>query len=70
MIRQQVQSKDLRSVGYNEDLKILEIEFNSGGVYQYSNVPPEIYSNLMTAPSKGKFFHANVKNNYPYRSVA
>jgi hypothetical protein len=70
MIRQPVQSSDLRSVGYDEQQKILEIEFNSGGIYQYNNVPTEIHSSLMAASSKGKFCHGYIKNKYPFRRVA
>ena len=70
MIRQPVDSSNLRSVGYDEQQKNLEIEFNSGGIYQYSNVPNEIYIGLMNSPSKGTFHHRFIKNNYSYRMVA
>ena len=64
MNRQYVQSTDLRSVGYNAVSAVLEIEFNSGGVYQYSNVPVSVYQALINAPSHGKYFHANIKDRY------
>jgi len=69
MNRTSVVSSDLRSVGYDSKNEVLEIEFNSGGVYQYSNVPETVYSQLMSAPSHGEFFHAHIKNVYPYRKV-
>ena len=40
--RLSVKSRILRSVGYDDSKKILEIEFSSGYVYQYSGVPPKI----------------------------
>lgn len=61
---QQVQSTDLRAVRYDDDALVLEIEFNSGGVYQYLDVPPSVFAELMGAESKGKYFHANIKDNY------
>jgi hypothetical protein len=70
MLRQPVQSSDLNSVGYDNEGHILEIAYNSGGIYQYQNVPEEVYSQLLSAPSKGKYFHAFIKNKYPYRRVA
>jgi hypothetical protein len=70
MLRDPVQSSNLRSVGYDELQKILEIEFNSGGIYQYSNVPREIYSNLINASSKGKFFAHSIKDRFPTRRIA
>jgi hypothetical protein len=65
MTRQPVRSTSLRSVGYDAEHGLLEIEFRSGNVYQYSGVPEETYSGLMTAPFIGSFFHKNIKDRYP-----
>lgn len=51
------------SVGYDPEKQVLEVEFTSG-VYQYSGVPQETADALMAAPSVGKYFHANIRNNY------
>ena len=64
MMRKPVNSSNLESVGYEPSSKTLEIEFNSGGVYQYSGVPPQAYSGLMNAASHGKYFHQNIKDRY------
>ncbi|NOH03142.1 MAG: KTSC domain-containing protein [Chloroflexi bacterium] len=69
MFRQTVQSSDLRSVGYDPVNSILEIEFNSGGVYQYFNVPASVYQALMRASSHGRYFHANIKDRYRYSRI-
>ena len=66
MQRQFVSSSNLRSVGYDQDSSTLEIEFNSGGIYQYLNVPAYIYSGLLTASSKGTYFDAHIKKG-PFR---
>ncbi len=58
-----VNSSDINSVGYENG--VLEIAFNSGGIYQYSCVPIDVYNGLMYANSHGKFFHAYIKNKYP-----
>lgn len=62
MNRQRVSSSNLSSVGYDEASETLEIEFDSGSVYQYSRVPAAVYSALMSAASHGKFFNARIKN--------
>lgn len=62
-----VSSSDLSSVGYENGT--LYIAFHSGGLYSYSGVPEHIYSALLNAPSKGKYFHANIKNVYTYRRI-
>ena len=64
MYRIPVSSSNLASVGYEGG--ILEIEFKSGLVYQYSGVPASVYEALMSAPSRGKYFSANIRNNSSY----
>lgn len=67
MIRVPVQSSDLASVGYDPVTRILEVEFVKTGVYSYLSVPPEVYAELMAAPSKGRYFNLAIKNGpYPY----
>ena len=69
MIRQPVASSDLRAVGYDAARQILEVEFHSGGIYQYFGVPGSTYSGLMQAGSKGRYFHAFIKGRYAYQKV-
>jgi len=69
MNRTSVDSSNLKSVGYDVNTKILEIEFRDGSVYQYYEVPLSIYEGLMNASSHGKFFHAYVRNVYRYRRI-
>ena len=70
MIRTSVSSSNLASVGYDPTRQVLEIEFNSGGIYQYEHVPARVYEGLMHADSHGKYFHAFIKDLYPYRRIA
>lgn len=69
MIRQPVQSSNIDSVGYDSEENILQIKFKSGGIYNYHNVPKRIYTTLLAAPSKGKFFHQEIKGNFKYVKV-
>ena len=62
MIMKLVYSSNLSSVGYENG--VLEIHFHSGGIYQYDNVPLSVYEALLAAPSKGKYFHKHIKDNY------
>ncbi len=64
MERQPVQSCILRSVGYDDNLKNMEIEFHSGLIYQYSGVPSKIYADLMSSAAVGKFFSDKVRNRF------
>lgn len=69
MQRYSVASSNLASVGYDTATQTLEIEFLSGGVYQYYNVPENLYDQLMRAGSKGRFFHQYIRNAFPYSRV-
>ncbi len=70
MKRKTVMSSSLRSVGYDESARILEIEFLSGGVYRYYGVPREAYQELLEAPSKGSYFLEHIRDEYQYARAA
>ncbi len=70
MDRKPVNSSSIRSVGYDATLRIMEIEFDSGGIYQYFDTPQHLYQEMMSATSKGKFFDSNIiKHHYRYRKI-
>ena len=69
MQRHSVASSNLASLGYDAQTGTLEAEFLGGGIYQYYGVPQNMYDQLMTAPSKGQFLNAYIKNQYPYSRV-
>ena len=56
MKRTRVQSEALRSVGYDVDMRMLEIEFTSGATNRYFDVPEHVHIGLMTAESHGEFY--------------
>lgn len=69
MERQKVQSSNLASIGYDEENQLLEIEFNHGGVYEYFDVPNDVYEELMNASSHGKYFISEIKDSYDYNKI-
>lgn len=69
MDRTAVRSSNIRAIGYDPQSQTLEVEFTTGGVYQYSGVPDAVYQGLMRAGSKGAYFHAHVKDRYPCLQV-
>jgi hypothetical protein len=70
MQRENVESSNLRSVGYDAERQILEIEFTSGSVYQYFNVPASVYEALMSASSKGQYHIQWIKHSYRYQKIS
>jgi KTSC domain-containing protein len=65
MQRKHVTSSAISSVGYDERSSVLEVEFQSGAVYDYFDVPPKVYKALLKAPSKGSFVSRRVRDRYP-----
>jgi hypothetical protein len=63
--RQPVHSHALAAVGYSRRLRALEVEFISGAIYRYSNVPPQVYHDLLRAASKAQFYDTNVRGHFP-----
>lgn len=69
MDREYVQSSNVTAIGYDGGTETLEVEFNTGAIYQYYNVPQHIYDELIQSPSKGQFMHIYIKNAYSFSRV-
>ena len=69
MERQPVTSTDIRSIGYDGESLTLEIEFHSGGIYQYFDVPETVHRDLISASSHGGYFHRHIRDQYGWRKV-
>lgn len=68
--KSEVRSSSLRSVGYDQEQRVLDLESTNGAVYQYFDVPPELYSGLMAAKSHGRYFHQHVRDkSYRYQKT-
>jgi hypothetical protein len=70
MKRTAVDSSMMASVGYDRARKTLEIEFQTGDVYEYLDVPHDVFRALLDATSKGRFFHAEIDGVYGFMQVA
>ncbi|MEA2600901.1 MAG: hypothetical protein QOF89_1893 [Acidobacteriota bacterium] len=66
MRRQSVDSSAISSVGYDERKSMLEVEFRSGAVYDYLEVPPKVWQALLKAPSKGRFVSRRIRDRFPF----
>jgi KTSC domain len=69
MERKKVSSSHIRSIGYDAKDQILEIEFSSGTIIQYSRVSSEIQRRLMASTSMKSFFEDNVQDNFSEKRV-
>jgi hypothetical protein len=67
--RTQIESSSIKSIGYEPEGKLLEIELRGGGIYQYFQVPPKVFDDLINAASAGRYYSKYVRAVYKYRKV-
>lgn len=60
-----LRSSFLRSADYDEASRRLILTMNNGNRYLYSGVPKHIYSGLLVAASKGRFYDDFIKGKFP-----
>ena len=59
-----VESSVLARIGYDSSLRILQVEFRSGRVYQYFDVPSDVHEALRSAESIGGYFNREIRDKY------
>ena len=69
MYRTQVNSSNIQSIDYDAQSAILEVEFTSGDVHQYFDVPEYLHQQFLQASSHGQFLNDNIRYNYRYKKV-
>ena len=62
-------SSVIASARYNARTRTMQVEFRTGRVYRYFEVPRRVYEELINAPSQGEYFNTRIRNNYRYREV-
>jgi hypothetical protein len=67
--RIELRSSNLRALEYESSNRKLTIEFHSGGIYRYSNVPETVVQGLLRAYSAGRYFHQWIKSSYPSNRI-
>ena len=63
-------SSVIRRFAYDPPRRALEIEFVSGRRYRYYGVPPGTAARFGSAFSKGRFFNARIRDDYPCEELA
>lgn len=60
------QSIALQGFDYDEQQKILKVEFTNGSTYKYHDVPKSVYQELEKSPSKGQYFNAEIRDKFGF----
>jgi len=69
MERKKVSSNSIRSVGYDERGRVLEVEFSDGRITQFSGVSAEVHRRLISSPSIVSYFRDNVEESFTAKRI-
>jgi hypothetical protein len=61
--------QDTGGIVGRDTLGILEVEFKTGWVYQYLDVPNRVFNDFLNASSKGRFLWNQIRGKYTYRRI-
>ena len=59
----------ISSISYDTVSSTLRITFISGMIYDYKNVPEEIYHALKTSGAKGIYLNQHIKGKYKFEKI-
>lgn len=65
----EIESSNLKKTEYDTVTKKLVTEFNNGMLYEYEDVPHQIYTRFRMAESQGKFFSTEIAKKYKYKKL-
>lgn len=60
------ESSNIVRFGYDDGNRILKVEFRNGSVYDYFDIPDQVFNGMRNAPSKGQYLAQQVKGNFRY----
>lgn len=63
------ESSIIKNTSYNIEKKIMTVEFNTTGKYEYYEVPFNIWKLSLMATSIGKFINSNLKGEYLCKQI-
>ena len=67
MERKRVNSNKIRSVGYDANARLLEVELRDGTVLAYSGVSQEVHRQFMNAPSPTSYYEDKIADEFSSR---
>lgn len=67
--RKPIRRGSIRSAGYDASARILEIEFDSGSVLQYTGVGAEIARRFLASAAPASYYKDNIEEEFPSRRL-
>ena len=65
----EVKSSNFKRAEYDTVTKHLIIEFNTGSRYEYLDVPHQVFTQMRTSESQGKFFSSKIAKAYKFKKL-
>jgi hypothetical protein len=62
-----IDSDGVRAIGYDPATQTMHVEFETGALFEYYEVPPDVYQTFMASSAKGSFVSQVLEPGY--RSV-
>lgn len=59
----------IKSCRYDTGNEILEIQYHSGKIYHYLNVPEKVFKEMRATLVKGIWFNRHIKGKYTFKEV-
>lgn len=64
-----VMSSNLKFASYNSTSKTLTVTFNNGSIYEYYDIPWQLFTKWRMAESQGKFFNTEISKRFKYKKL-
>jgi len=64
-----INSSNLTRAKYDTEKRELDVIFKNGSIYQYIDVPWNIFTSFRLSESQGKYFSAEIKNKYTFKKI-
>lgn len=65
----EIQSSNIKKTEYDTETKKLVVEFNNGALYEYDEVPHQLYTQFRLSESQGKFFTTKISKAFKYKKI-
>ena len=65
----EIESTNLTKTDYDTISKKLIVEFKNGTLYEYEEVPHQLYTQFRMSQSQGSFFSKNIEKNYKFKKL-
>lgn len=64
-----ISSSNISQIAYDGETKTLYVQFHHGGTYAYDDVSGTTFRYFLNAPSAGRYFQQQIRENYTTRKL-